>query len=257
MPSTMKPPSEPRPIAVMSALNQEIAALRANVDRPSTVDIQGSRIHCGHIHGRPVVIASTGIGKVNAAVTTALLVERFEIEMVLFTGVAGGLDPDLDVGDIVIAERTVGHDTGVLERGRLQHYQAGHVPFFNPTDRFGYTPDPELLERVMETIEGFELEPIGDRIDPPRIVVGTVLTGDQFVNDPVVRERLHSEFSGTAVEMEGAAMAQAAERFGVPHLVIRALSDLAGVESHIDFTRFFEEVSRNSGRLIRRILPVL
>lgn len=245
------------PVALLSALPQEISELRAAVAGPTTVGIAGTQVDRGTIDGHGVVIANTGIGKVNAAVTTALVIERFKPRTVVFTGVAGGLDPEFEVGDIVIAARTAGHDTGVLEAGGLQHYQAGHVPFFNPTEQFGYAPDPDLLERVVSVAERVELDPVGGRPDPPRVVVGTVLSGDQFVNDPVVRARLHAELGGHAVEMEGAAVAQAAERLAVPHVVIRALSDLAGAESALDFTRFVGEVSRNSARLVRRILPVL
>jgi adenosylhomocysteine nucleosidase len=246
-----------RPVAVMSALAEEIAELRAALAPSSTVDVAGTQVHRGQIDGHDVVIANTGIGKVNAALTAALLVERFNPEMAVFTGVAGGLDPDLDVGDIVIARTTANHDTGVLEGGGLRHYQAGHVPFFNPTEQFGYTTDADLLERVATRITPGELDPVSGRHDPPRVVLGTILTGDQFVNDPLVRDRLHTELGGLAVEMEGAALAQAAERLGVPHLVVRAVSDLAGAESHLDFTRFVSEVARNSARLVRQILPVL
>jgi len=253
----MGPSPDPRPVAVLSALHQEIAELRTALVEPTTVDVAGTRVDRGAIDGHDVVIANTGIGKVNAAVTIALVVERFHPRMAVFTGVAGGLDPDVEVGDIVIAERTIGHDTGVLERRGLRHYQAGHVPFFNPTEEFGYAPDPDLLKRVVSTAERVELEPVGGRSDPPRVVVGTVLSGDQFVNDPAVRARLHDELGGHAVEMEGAAVAQAAERLTMPHLVIRALSDLARADSDVDFTRFVGEVSRNSARLVRRVLPVL
>lgn len=253
----MSPSLQSRPVAVMSALAREIAELRAALGRPSIVDVAGTQVLRGQIDGHDVIIANTGIGKVNAAVTAALLVERFNPKLAVFTGVAGGLDPALDVGDIVIARKTANHDTGVLEGGGLRRYQAGHVPFFNPTQQFGYATDADLLERVATRITRGELDPVGGRHDPPRVVLGTILTGDQFVNDPQVRDRLHTELGGLAVEMEGAALAQAAERLGVPHLVIRALSDLAGAESHLDFTRFVTEVARNSARLVRQILPVL
>lgn len=253
----MSQPADARPIALMSALTQEIAELRSVLDRASTGQVAGSLVHRGTIDRHAVVLANTGIGKVNAAVTTALVIARYDVRMALFTGVAGGLDPGLDVGDVVIADKTVAHDTGVLSDGGLERYQPGHVPFFNPTDRFGYTPDPQLLERVRARLADLELDPIGDRHRRPRVVIGTVLTGDQFVNDSAAREHLHDALGGLAVEMEGAALAQTAERLGVPHLVVRALSDLAGAESHLDFTEFVTAVSRNSGRLIRHLLPAL
>lgn len=253
----VSPPPDPRPVAILSALRQEISALRSALDRRSTVQVAGVPVLRGEIDGHDVVIADTGIGKVNAALTTALIVERFNPRIALFTGVAGGLDPGLEVGDIVIAQELLYHDAGVLESGGLWRYQAGHVPFFNPTEQFGYATDPELLARVVDNIEPAELDPVGSRREPPRVVLGTVLTGDQFVNDPEVRQRLHRELGGLAVEMEGAALAQAAKRLGVPYLVFRALSDLAGEESHIDFTRFLDEVARNSSRLARQMLPAL
>jgi adenosylhomocysteine nucleosidase len=142
----------------------------------------------------------------------------------------------------------------------LERYQPGHVPFFNPTDRFGYTPPGPLLERVRARIGDLSLPPIdiGDGMPrTPQLVMGRVLTGDQFIDSIAVRDRLHRELGGVAVDMESAAVAQAAETLGIGCLVIRALSDRAGEGSPLDFSRFLPAVAATSVHVLRNLLPVL
>ena len=100
------------------------------------------------LDGHDVVLAGSGMGKVNAAIVTTLLADRFGCRTIVFSGVAGGLDPALSIGDVVVAERSVQHDAGGLEDGRIRTYQPGHAPIINPTERLGYPVDPDLLARV-------------------------------------------------------------------------------------------------------------
>ncbi len=248
-------------IGVICAIPQELAALRAALDHDQRHEIGGFGIDQGQLDGRKVILAEAGIGKVNTATVATILALRLDAGMLVFKGVAGGLDPNLAIGDVVVADRALQHDCGVIENQRLQPYQAGHVPFFNPTEQFGYTVEPTLLGRVRARLEGATLAPLsaqaGGAGRAPEVAYGTILTGDQFINCEATRERLHREFGGRAVAMEGAAMAQVAERLGLPWLEIRALSDLAGHESHFDFAAFVDEVARNSATVLRRILPVL
>jgi adenosylhomocysteine nucleosidase len=248
-------------IGLICALPQEQAHLSAAMTTTETHEIAGVGFCVGDIDGHRVVLTRSGMGKVNAALVATLLADRFRCRAVAFSGVAGGLDPGLQIGDVVIAERAIQHDAGVIEQDALRVYQAGHVPFFNPTARFGYTVDPALLARVRGHLDQLTLPALspnaggGDR--PPRVVYGTILTGDQYLHCEVTRVRLHGDLGGCAVEMEGAAVSQVCESFGIPWLIVRALSDLAGAQSRFDFTAFVDDVAAQSATVLRHLLPVL
>ena len=250
-----------RPIGLICAIPQELAELRAALEHDVRHEIGGFAFDQGRLDGEAVILAEAGIGKVNTATVATILALRFAAGMLVFTGVAGGLDPDLAIGDLVIGDRAIQHDCGVIESQRLQPYQAGHVPFFNPTSEFGYDVDPALLARVRARLAGGDLIPLSPRAGgegrAPKLAYGPILTGDQFINCEVTRERLHRELGGLAVAMEGAALAQVAARLGLPWLEIRALSDLAGHESQFDFGAFVDEVAKNSAIVLRRVLAAL
>ncbi|BDY30528.1 5'-methylthioadenosine/adenosylhomocysteine nucleosidase [Mycolicibacterium mageritense] len=249
------------PIGLIAAIPQELAHLRSAMGNVQWMDIAHTRFDTGSLDGCDVVLAETGMGKVNAALVTTVLAHRFGCRAVIFSGVAGGLDPDLNVGDVVIADRLIQYDAGLIEDERLQTYQAGHVPFINPTDRLGYDVGGMVIDKVRRALGGLELPPLsrlaGGQGRPARIVYGTVLSGDQYLHSEPTRVRLHSEFGGRAIEMEGGAVAQVCEAFGIDWLVVRALSDLAGQDSQFEFNEFAGEVAASSATVLRTLLPVL
>jgi adenosylhomocysteine nucleosidase len=250
------------PIGLICAIPQELLELRAALDHDQRIEVGGFGFDLGRLDDRPVVLAEAGIGKVNAAAVATLLAARFHARVLVFSGVAGGLDPKLAIGDVVIAAKAIQHDCGVIENERLHPYQAGHVPFFNPTRDLGYEADPGLLSRVRSRLEGLALPPLsaaaaGGEPRRPQLVYGTILAGDQFIHCEATRERLQREFQAQAVAMEGGALAQVAGRLRLPWLEIRALSDLAGAQSRFDFAAFVDEVAASSAMILRRLLPVL
>jgi adenosylhomocysteine nucleosidase len=248
-------------IGVICAIPHELAYLRGVLSAAHREEIAHISFDSGELDAHRVVLAAAGMGKVNAALVATLLADRFRCRAIVFTGVAGGLDPRLHIGDLVIADRVVQHDFGLILDQRLQPYQPGYVPFINPTDRLGYPVEPELIDRVKGRLEGFTLPALstaaGGGGRPPRINYGTVLTGDQYLHCERTRDRLRNDFGGLAVEMEGGALAQVCESFAIPWLVIRALSDLAGADSGLDFNLFVKEVAISSARVLLRLLPVL
>ncbi|MGI9436591.1 MAG: 5'-methylthioadenosine/adenosylhomocysteine nucleosidase [Geminicoccaceae bacterium] len=248
-------------IGLICAIPQERAGLRDALVHDDATTIGGLAFDRGQLDGHQIVLAEAGIGKVNVAMVSTLLVSRFAVDHLVFSGVAGGLDPDLGIGDLVIADRAIQHDCGVIEDATLEPYQAGHVPFFNPTDKLGYEVDRALLERIGSALQDIALPPLsaeaGGRGQGTTIACGTILAGDQYIHCEVTRERLHREFDAMAVAMEGGAMAQVAERLERPWLEIRAISDLAGATSSFDFATFVDEVALRSATVFRQILPVL
>lgn len=239
------------PVGVICAIPQELTHLLELLESVRGVQIGGSEFACGLIDGVPVVLVGAGMGKVNAALVTTLLVDHFGCSSVLFSGVAGGVDPDLAIGDIVIADRVLQIDAGTISDQRLSVYQAGHVESINPTEELGFSVAPEVMDRVRTSLSGFALP------GTSRLVYGLVLTGDQYLHCEVTRERLYREYGGRAIEMEGGAVAQVCRRFSVPWLIVRALSDLAGNDAIRDFAAFAEQVAGSSAAVVRRLLPQL
>jgi adenosylhomocysteine nucleosidase len=248
-------------IGLICALPQEIDHLRDAMSGCRREFVARLHFDVGELDGHECVLAESGMGKVNAAMVATLMADRFNCRTLVFAGVAGGLDPDLSIGDVVIADVTLQHDAGLIEHQALQTYQAGHVPAINPTERLGYSADAALLSRVRAKLAGVGLPALssaaGGAGRPPQIRYGTVLTGDQFVQCGAFRDRLREKFAGLAVEMEGAAVVQVCESFAIPWLLIRTLSDLAGNRSLVDFGAFADEVAATSAAILRLVLPVL
>lgn len=234
------------PIGILCALSQEQALLVGEMGDPPPLPGLAIEARRGILDGRTVVVAAAGVGKVRAAITATLLVERFGCRALVLTGVAGGLSEEASIGDIIVAERLIDIDYGRLTpEGRII-YQPGVLPIREEKPRPGYRLPGPLASRVRSRLAATGLE----------ATLGTILTTDAYLASPRERDALAGEWEGIAVEMEGSALCGVAERFGLPWLVVRALSDRAGEDSLDDFTAFVDSAAAGSARLVRALLPV-
>ena len=235
-----------RPIGILCALPQEQELLVTEMGDPPPLPGAGLEARRGQLDGREVVVAAAGVGKVNSAATATLLVERFGCRALVLSGVAGGLTDEARIGAIVVAERVIDVDYGRLTpEGRIV-YQPGSLPIPEVRPDPGYRVPEDLLARVRVRLAEFE----------PDATLGTILTTDAYLASPMERDQLAGEWSGLAIEMEGSALCGVAERFGVPWLVVRALSDRAGEDSLDDFAAFVDAAAADSARLVRELLAV-
>lgn len=248
-----------RPVtAVLGAFEREIVMLEYKLADKKNQRIEGMKFASGKLNSRRIVVAWTGIGKVNAAMTTTLLVEHFRPNEVIFTGVAGGINPSLSPGDIVIAEKTAQHDSGTLWPDGFEHRGARN-PFDGWRNPVFFPADERLLKLAQRAAGQVELETIKTSIGErdPRIVKGVVVTGDVFVASPQKCIELRNELGADAVEMEGAAVAQICYQQSVPCLVIRSISDKADEKAREDLGMFHTMAATNSARLVAGIVELL
>lgn len=252
-----EPPAEPV-TAILGALRDEVTQLQGALEDRCECKLLGITFVSGRLKGRRVVVAASGIGKVNAAVTTALLLDRFKPGEVLFSGLAGGLNPDLKAGDVIIAEKTAQHDLGDVTDKGLQRIGVSS-PINGKRNPTFFPADPRLLQAAERAAARVQLATIklGAREHTPRIVKGVVVTGDVFVASAEKSQELRKALGADAVEMEGAAVAQICYQQGVPCLIIRSLSDLADANAVNDFEQFAKQAARNAAEFVVAIVEQL
>lgn len=248
--------NDPQPrigTAILGAFDDEVALLEKRLENAETRKHLGVPFRVGTLAGRKVVIARTGVGKVNAAMTTTLLVEHFRPRRVIFTGVAGSLNPDLGPGDLLLATHTVQHDRGTVDGEQLK--LGGFIgPVTEERDPVRFPADESLLATARRAAKSLELERVEGAEHEPRVREGIVATGDVFVMSVPGKQAVKKRTEADAVEMEGAAVAQVCRQLGVPLLVIRSISDNADENASRDFAKFAPVAARNSIRLVLAIL---
>ena len=222
-------------VGVIGAMEEEVASLIQQMENIESKEIASMTFYKGTLWKQNAVVVQSGIGKVNMAACTQILASVYEVDMVINTGVAGGLYKDINVGDIVISSDALQHDMDVTGLG----YKKGVIPGLESSV---FQADPELVEMAKESCE---------LVNPEiQCFVGRVVTGDQFISDNEVRRGLVEEFDGYCAEMEGAAMAQVAVLNHIPFVIIRAISDKADDSASVSYQTFEEQAIVHTVKLL-------
>ncbi|HHW7570847.1 TPA: 5'-methylthioadenosine/S-adenosylhomocysteine nucleosidase [Mannheimia haemolytica] len=224
-------------IGIIGAMAQEIEILRQVMVEPKVTELAGCKIFEGKINNTRVALLQSGIGKVAAAIGTTLLIQLTQPDMIINTGSAGGLDPDLNVGDILISTEVRHHDVDVTAFG----YDIGQLPANPPA----FSPNEQLVELAQK-----EAKKAGYNV-----VSGLICSGDAFINGNDKINQIRQNFPNVvAVEMEAAAIAQVCHGFNLPFVIVRAVSDVADKESHLSFEEFLPLAAEKSSTIVLAML---
>lgn len=219
------------------AMQEELVIVLDQLIHARQKTIAGLSFYQGLFSGQPVVAVVCGVGKVNAALCTQLLIAEFQVQQVINIGIAGGLDPELVPGDVVIADTLIQHDVDVSALG-LPLGQIYRLPHFD------FATNQQLRKRVQAAAR---------HIKAHRTKVGRIATGDQFVADPQKAQFLHQHFNALACDMESASIAQVCTLNQRPFICIRSLSDNANSGAHMDFEQFLPIAVENSSILLKAL----
>ena len=244
-------------IALVSAIHEELAAVLARMPDEQKTVVAGREFWVGHWHGHEVVVVLSRIGKVAAATTTTALIERFGVSRIVFTGVAGGLAPQVSVGDVVVAREFIQHD---MDASPL--FPRHEVPL---TGMARFSADASLsnalaaaaplaMQDMLATLPPSEW--LNLDLSNAQVHQGLIASGDRFVSQTLESQALQRDLpDALAVEMECAAMAQVCHDYGVPIAAVRTISDRADDAAHVDFGRFIQSIaSRYSVAVLDRLL---
>ncbi|MCK4235365.1 5'-methylthioadenosine/adenosylhomocysteine nucleosidase [candidate division WOR-3 bacterium] len=238
-------------LGIMSAMDVELDLLKESM-RIAETDTLAQRIfNTGILEGMECVCVKAGIGKVNAALTAEILILKYDVNAVIYTGVAGGINPELKIGDIIISRRIIHHDFGQITPD-------GFISW----DTLGFFADSFLVDVAVKAANNVKFDSIPHNISKeksylPHVKIGCVVTGDQFIASEEKRQWIENTFHADCVEMEGAAVAQVCTINKIPFVIIRSLCDLANEEADLDFEAFVVYAAKNSSLIVKEIIKLL
>ena len=220
-------------IGIICAMSEELRTLYESLSDRQTVNIKGIVFYIGNIYSQPVVLVQSGIGKVQAGATAAIMMVRFAVSVVINSGSAGGISPKLSVGDLVVSTGTAYHDVDVTTSG----------------SRWGQLPHQPLIFKASPHWENLIIK--ASRAVGLNAKSGLIVSGDQFVASRQADQRiLHYFPDALACEMEGAAIGQMAHQFRTPYVVIRAMSDVGDQKAEVSFDKFIMKAGRQSAQML-------
>ncbi|MEL7083690.1 MAG: 5'-methylthioadenosine/adenosylhomocysteine nucleosidase [Cyanobacteria bacterium J06597_1] len=250
------------PVGIIGAMPEEIEQLRSRMSDAAEETVLQRQFYRGRLAGKSVVLVQSGIGKTRSAITATTLVTHYGVRGLIFTGVAGALRPGLRTGDAILAHEAREHDFGTA---KPDGFELG-LPFLPGQDYRPIVANPRLYDLAVQLAcqeHGIELA-IGcastsganssSTNHKPQIYAGVVATGDVFVADPQLSDRIHQQTGADVVEMEGTSVVRVAEDADIPCVLVRTVSDGGDRDEFLDF---FGAVAANSAAIVEAILTAL
>lgn len=226
-------------IGIIGAMDEEIELLKQEMDIDGVKIIANMEFHVGKLYDQEVILVRCGIGKVNAAICTQILIGQFNVKAVINTGVAGAIHHQLEVMDVVISTEVQQHDFDVTGFG----YKIGEIPRM---DRSVFAADPCLVDLAFEAAKAVLKE--------NSAMKGRIVSGDIFVSSRELKNKLWDVFNGCCTEMEGAAIGHTCYVNRIPFVVIRSMSDKADGSAHVNFSEFVDKAARLSKSIVKNML---
>lgn len=227
-------------IGIIGAMDCEVSELKQKLENLEEIKHGNLQINLGTFYGHKIVLVKSGIGKVNAALCTQYIIDKFNPDYIINTGIAGGIAENLKVGEIVVGEKLVQYDFDVTAFGYAKGYLCTGIESDKPTY---FNSDEGLMAK---------LERISD--EKVKIHKGIIASGDSFISDLERKKEIHNLFNATAVEMEGCAIAQTSNANNIPFVVIRAISDLADNNATESYTFSEDEIAKVSSSVVENLL---
>lgn len=227
-------------IGIIAAMNEEMQEIKLKMNDIKENKISNLIFFEGKILNHECVLVECGIGKVNAARTTQIMIDNYEIEFVINIGTAGGLNKTLGVTDVVIGKKLVQHDFDITAFGREKGFITGVGKFIEA--------DKNLVQKCEDVMKSINSE------NTFQVISGTIASGDLFCTDEKKAEEIRSDFDADCVEMEGAAIAQICFLDNIPFVVIRSISDSPNGKNHMDFDEYLQIASKRGAEFLEKLL---
>lgn len=226
-------------LAIMGAMEEEIEPLLAHFEKVNVIEFANNKYYEVSFNGLDIVIAYSKIGKVFASLTATTMIEKFGCDTLLFSGVAGGINPKLQIGDLIIADKLCQHDLDITAFGHPH----------------GYVPGGNVFVETTKSLRDVAIK-VANKNDI-KVIVGTIATGDQFVHSTDRKNFIESTFKADALEMEGASVAVVCDALNIPFFILRAISDSADMDAGFDFDEFLKSSAKNSADYLMKIVKAL
>lgn len=221
---------------IITAMQEEMQAIKNIMTEINEQKIYELNFIKGKINNIQVILVEAGVGKVNSARTTQILIDNFEVEAIINVGSAGSANDELNIGDIVIGNKLVQHDFDITAFGHPKGFISNVGEYVES--------DSKLIEKMEQTISELHNNDF-------KIKIGTIASGDIFCTEPKMKEKIRNKFNAEAMEMEGAAIAQVCKLDNVPFIIIRSISDSPNGNNNITFDQFLEKASKRCAEIIK------